>query len=550
MLQAQHISRSFGIHVVLNDVSLVINKGDRVGIVGANGAGKSVLLKILAGLAPPDAGMVSYAPGVEVGYLPQATPAFSGQTIDDLILESIGDLRQLEARMRQLELSMGMAEGDELASVIDEYGEVASRFQERGGYDLDHRIDIVMAGLNLAQLPRTRDVHSLSGGEKARIGLAILLLRSPDLLLLDEPTNHLDAASLEWLETYLGEYDGAVVLVSHDRQLLNRTVQRIVELDEHDHRLKKFEGNYDAYQQAKAAERQRWNEEYERYREKLKELKEYIRETAWRVGHNRARRDNEKMAFTFRGEKAQQAISRNIRTAEEQLKRLRETPIPKPPEILRIDPRFESDPFEASVAVNVVNLSKSFAGRTALDNVTFMFRSDSHVVIVGPNGAGKSTLLNIIVGRERPDSGEVQIAGSARIGYLPQEPTFPDLPLTVLETYKEGLTGYDEQFISDLLRYGLFHYDDLRKTVGALSLGQRRKLEIARLIACRPNMLLLDEPTNHISLDVLDAFEAAVAAFPGPVVVVSHDRWFIQRFGGEVWELRNGKLNKFASVEH
>lgn len=548
MLQVQNISRSFGIHVVLNDVSLVINKGDRVGIVGANGAGKSVLLKILAGLEPPDAGMVSYAPGVDVGYLPQATPAFSGQTIDDLILESIGDLRQLEARMRQLELTMGMAEGDELASVIDEYGEVASRFQERGGYDLDHRINIVMAGLNLAHLPRTRDVHSLSGGEKARIGLAILLLRSPDLLLLDEPTNHLDAASLAWLETYLVEYTGAVVLVSHDRHVLNRTVQRILELDDHDHRLKTFEGNYDAYQQAKADERQRWNEEYARYRERLKELKEYIRETAWRVGHNRARRDNEKMGFTVRSEKAQQAVSHNIRTAEEQLKRLQETPVPKPPEILRMTPRFESDPFEASVAVNALNLSKSFAGRTVLDTVTFTFTSDSHVVIVGPNGAGKSTLLQLIVGRERPDSGEVQVAGSARIGYLPQEPTFPNLSLTVLETYKEGFTGYDEQFISDLLRYGLFHYDDLRKTVGQLSLGQRRKLEIARLIACRPNLLLLDEPTNHISLDVLEAFEATVAAFPGPVVAVSHDRRFIQRFRGEVWELVNGTLNKFASV--
>lgn len=549
MLQVQNISRSFGIHVVLNDVSLVINKGDRVGIVGANGAGKSVLLKILAGLESPDAGMVSYAPGVEVGYLPQSTPAFSGQTIDDLILESIGNLRRLEARMRQLELSMGRADGDELASVMDEYGEVASRFQERGGYDLDHRIDIVMAGLNLAQLPRTRDVHSLSGGEKARIGLAILLLRSPDLLLLDEPTNHLDAASLEWLETYIAEYDGAVVLVSHDRQVLNRTVERILELDDYDHRLKMFEGNYDAYQQAKAAERQRSEEAYARYRETLKELQAYLRETARRVGHNRARRDNEKMAFTARGEKAQQAVSRNIRTAEEQLKRLRETPVPKPPESLRITPRFESDPFEARVAVNAVNLSKSFAGRTILDNVTFAFTSDSHVVIVGPNGTGKSTLLNLIVGRERPDSGEVQVAGSARIGYLPQEPTFPDLSLTVLETYTEGLTGYDEQFISDLLRYGLFHYEDLRKAVGQLSLGQRRKLEIARLIACRPNMLLLDEPTNHISLDVLDAFEAAVAGFPGPVVAVSHDRWFIQRFGGEVWELVNGTLNKFASVE-
>ena len=190
---------------------------------------------------------------------------------------------------------------------------------------------LVLASLNLAHLPRTRDVHSLSGGEIARIGLAILLLRSPDLLLLDEPTNHLDAASLAWLETYIAAYAGAVVLVSHDRYLLNRAVQRIFELDEHDHHLKKFEGNDDAYQQAKAAERQRSEEAYARYQEQLKELQAYLRETATRVAHNRARRDNEKMGFTFRGEKAQQEVSRNIRTAEEHLKRLRETPVPKPP---------------------------------------------------------------------------------------------------------------------------------------------------------------------------------------------------------------------------
>ncbi|MCI0555848.1 MAG: ATP-binding cassette domain-containing protein [Anaerolineae bacterium] len=254
LIAANNLSKSYGVTTVLNNISFVINDNDRVGIVGTNGVGKSTLLKILAGKELGDSGNVKYRPAIEIGYLQQVIPEFSGRTIDDLIFESVGNLRQLEGRMRELENLMTKLSGDQLNEILQEYGDVSAKFQERGGYELDYRIDVVLAGLGLNHLPRSRDVHSLSGGEKARIALATLLLGSPDLLLLDEPTNHLDIASLSWLETYLSQYRGGVAVVSHDRQFLNRAIKEIFEIDEYTHELRAYTGDYDAYKRAKERE--------------------------------------------------------------------------------------------------------------------------------------------------------------------------------------------------------------------------------------------------------------------------------------------------------
>ncbi|GAC1348517.1 MAG: hypothetical protein NVSMB27_16570 [Ktedonobacteraceae bacterium] len=267
LLAVRNLSKSYGAIHVLNELAFVINDGDRVGIVGSNGVGKSTLLKILVGQEEGDEGTFSFAPSIQVGYLPQTTPEFHGQTMQDLILESLGNLRQLEERMRQIESLMTKASEEQTAALLEEYGHVSTRFQDRGGYDLDYKIDTILDGLHISYLPRTQEVQTLSGGEKARVSLATLLLRSPDLLLLDEPTNHLDFASMEWLETYLSHYHGAAMMVSHDRQFLNRAVNQVFEIDEHDHHLKKYEGNYDAYTLAKAAERAKWEEDYERQQE-------------------------------------------------------------------------------------------------------------------------------------------------------------------------------------------------------------------------------------------------------------------------------------------
>lgn len=541
MLTVHHLSKSFGAITVLDDVSFVVNRNDRVGIVGSNGVGKTTLLSMLVGQETIDSGSFSFAPSTEAGYLPQTTPEFYGRTMQDLILESVGNLRQLEECMRELEAAMSSARGDQLSGLMEEYDLVSTRFQDRGGYELDYKIGVILDGLRISYLARDREMQTLSGGEKARVGLATLLLRSPDLLLLDEPTNHLDFASLEWLEAYLSGYKGAIMLVSHDRQFLNRAVNQIFEIDEHTHHLKKYEGNYDAYVLAKAAERAKWEEDYERQQEEIKELRKRIRETARNVAHNRFPSDGDKLAYNFFGGRVQNTISRGVRAAEEQLRRIEADPVPRPPKLMQVSSSFNVEPLQSEVVISANQLTKYWGETCILNEVSFSIASNARILLFGPNGAGKTTLLKIIMHLERSDKGAISIVDSARTGYLPQDPHL-DLNKTVIETYRYGQVGYEGEFVGRLIGYGLFRLEDMQKKVGQLSIGQRRKLEIARLMAEGPNVLLLDEPTNYISLDVLEAFEAAIMAFPGPVVAVSHDRWFMQRFGGKVWELVDGKI--------
>jgi macrolide transport system ATP-binding/permease protein len=550
LLSIQGLSRAYGSIAVLDAVSFVLNAGERVGVVGANGAGKSTLLRLLVGEDTPDAGVITSAPAAAIGYLPQSQPSErADRTIAEAIRDAVGHLRQQEARMRELEAAMAAAVAeDKLPALLEEYGMVASRFQEGGGYELDHRIDAVLAGLRMDHLARTRRVASLSGGERARLGLAALLLRSPDVLLLDEPTNHLDIAALEWLEAYLARYTGGVLVVSHDRQFLDRTVNRIFEIDDNSHQLKRYEGDYSAYAQAKLAERAQWEEDYERQQEEIAALRRRMRETARLVGHpNRQPHDNDKFANHFFEERVQTTIQRNVRTAAELLRRIEADPIPKPPKPVRFNPRFDAQALRSSQVIHLADVRKRLGSREVLRGVSATVGPRARVVLTGPNGAGKTTLLRLILRLEVPDAGEARVAPGARLGYLPQEPALADLNQSVLQAYSQGLVGYEATFVAGLIGHGFFRLEDLDKSVGHLSSGQRRKLEIARLIAAEPNVLLLDEPTNYVSLDVLEAFETAVRAFPGPIVAVSHDRWFIQRFGGEVWELANGTLTRHAA---
>lgn len=544
LLTTRNITKGYGAITVLSSISFVVNEGDRIGLVGSNGVGKSTLLRILIGQEDADGGSFSYAPSIETGYLPQSTPDFYGQSIDDLIREAVGHLRRLEEEMRRLESVMSnAAQTEDLPALLEVYGSISARFQDAGGYDLDYRIDTILAGLHIDYLSRERAVSTLSGGERARLGLAALLLRSPDLLLLDEPTNHLDVARLEWLENYLAAYQGGILVVSHDRQFLNRTVNHIYEIDEHSHQMKEYMGNYDAYVEAKALERKKWEEDYIRQQEEIRDLRKRIKEAAAHARRNyHTPRDNDKYARHYFEQSVQHTQARTIKTAEVQLARIEADPVPKPPEILRVTSHFQGNAIASREVVRIQGVSKGWGERSVLDNVDLILEPQARIILIGPNGAGKSTLLKLIIGQERPDSGSISLAPGVRIGYLPQDPEDLDPRKTVLETYRYGQIGYEEEFTARLIGYGLFRLEDMRKTIQQLSLGQRRKLEIARLMAQAPNILLLDEPTNYISLDVLEAVEAAILNFPGPVLAISHDRWFIQRFGGVSWELDQGHL--------
>lgn len=544
LLTIENVSKAYGDNQVLNQVSFSLGAGQKLGLVGANGVGKSTLLKIIVGETPLDTGAVRLAPGAEIGYLPQTLEAAEGQTIQDLILAAQGELVRVEARLRALEDVMAAANGN-LDALLAEYGHLSDLFERRGGYDLTYRLDAVLSGLQVAHLPRDRRIGTLSGGEKSRVGLAALLLAAPDLLLLDEPTNHLDFAALAWLEGFLADVRGGLLIVSHDRHFLNHTVSAIVEIDEHSKEAKHYAGSYDFYAQMKAMERVKWEESYWKQQEEIWELRKLIKTKARQVGHNRPPRDRDKYLHYFKEQQVADTVSRNIHAAEEKLRRIEENPIPKPPKLLEISPDFDPAQLTGRTALSAVGISKRYGSQVILDSINLEITADSRVVMIGPNGAGKSTLLRVLAGRETPDAGSVSVAPSVVPGYLDQEQATLDPQQTVYEAFRGGRVGEWEELKAELLGYGLFTYPDLQKQVGTLSVGQKRKLQLAQLMAAHANLLLLDEPTNHISLDVLEEFEQALGNFRGPVIAVSHDRRFIERFAREVWELRDGKLLRY-----
>ncbi len=548
-LQVAHVSKSYGYHSVLHDVSLVLNAGERVGLVGANGVGKSTLLKIIAGVVQADSGSAALSPGMKIGYLPQIITGADTQTVDDMLAGAMRHLTDLENQMRALEMAMTQPDSD-VNAVMAEYGEISEAFERYGGYEIDYRIELILSGLGIPHIPREQRFGTLSGGEKARLGLALLLLGASDVLLLDEPTNHLDSFSLTWLEAYVVAYRGGMLIVSHDREFLNRTVNAIIEIDEHTRTAKRYSGDYDTYQAAKIRERAKWEADYAAQQAEIEALTLAVKETSRQNRNYRTHTDSDKFVRNDKIAAHAATVSRNIRAAEEKLARILENPISQPPASLRFDPAFDPAALKGRLPLIASGLTKFYGERAVLCDVSLAVAARARIALVGPNGAGKSTLLKILIGLEKPDSGSVQINPAVRIGYLAQDSGLFDPAQTAFAAFRAGLELPDQALITILIRSGLFRYDDLNKRVGELSSGQGRKLQIARLIADGANLLALDEPTNDVSFDVLEALEDALRYFPGPVIAASHDRRFLQQFGGEVWEVSDGKLqpSEFRAV--
>ncbi|GGU55991.1 ribosomal protection-like ABC-F family protein [Streptomyces daghestanicus] len=533
-LTLSHVSKVFGDHPVLDQVSFSIRPGDTVGVVGENGAGKTTLLRLMAGVEQPDEGTVTLDTEGGVGLLGQTLDLPAHYTVRDAVDWALADLRETEARLRSLESGMATATRAEL----DAYGELLHRFEARGGYTADARAAAMLDELGIGHIPFDRPLGALSGGEQSRLALACMLATEPGLLLLDEPSNHLDDRAMAWLENRLRDFPGTVVAVSHDRVFLERVTETILEVDGDRHTVNRYGNGYAGYLEEKAAARRRWEEAYQNWLDDMEFQRVRSVTTAHRVGYANRFHSN-KLQYFNHGLRAERQVGSRVRNALERLRRLEEDPVPRPPDPLR---------FTAGLAgtgrtfeTPLVTLTDVVVG-DRLRVGSLSIGQDSRLLVQGPNGAGKTTLLDVIAGVLEPDEGEVVRQG--RISYLPQEVSVGKPQQPLLAAFAEGRAGTEEEHREQLASLGLFDPDTFHVPVGELSVGQQRRLVLARLVVEPADLLLLDEPTNHLALTLLEELEDALALFPGAVVIVSHDRRLRSRFRGEPVDLRDGVLRR------
>jgi macrolide transport system ATP-binding/permease protein len=535
-LVAENVHCALGDRLVLRDVSLTVARGERVGLIGENGRGKSTLLRIIAGELTPQRGEVVRAVTGRVGFLPQQPDFPSGTRIADVVTEATAEIGALAERMRAVERDMADGTGD-LDGLLDTYGRLQEEFTRRDGWELDARVGEVLDVFGLGGLDRARRAETLSGGERARLALAALVLTEPAGLLLDEPTNHLDDRAVDWLIGWLAEYQGPCLVASHDRVLLDAAVTAIVDLDGPRGETVRYSGDYRDYLRERHAGYVRWQQRYREWRQDLADTRRRLETATETGGHGRVIRDNNKMAYDMAGSAAQAAVARATRAARQQLRRLLEDEVPRPPEPLRFAPP-EADAPEPEAVLR----AEGVVVGDVLRGVDLALSPGSLHVVTGPNGAGKSTLLAVLAGAVAPDAGTVSRPPGLRIGYLPQESEFSGERRSLLATFAALREIYLEDAAEELSRFGLFDRADLDVPVHRLSVGQQRRLGHALLFAARPRLLLLDEPTNHLSLLLVEQLQAAVDEFPGPVVLVTHDRALRTRYRGHVHELVDGVL--------
>ena len=523
MIHLSGAGKGFGSKVLFEDLNWVIGPEERVGLVGANGTGKSTLLKMLAGIEPPDYGSLSSAKNITTGYLPQDGMSLSGRTVLEECLSAFGPLLEIEKEMGTLTHRMAELDpkSEEYRQVTDRYHKIETEFQRCDGYSLEAQTSAVLNGLGFSRDDANRPTEEFSGGWQMRVALAKLLLSKPNVLLLDEPTNHLDLEARNWLEQYLHDYPGAFVLVSHDRYFLDVTINRILEL--WNKRAYFYTGNYDKYLTQKEDRRIQLESAYRNQKDRIDHLEAFI---------NR---------FRYQATKAKQVQSRI-----KELDKIERIEIP--PDEKTIHFSFPQPPQSGRIVAEFSRVAKSYGEKHVFEDVSFTVNRGDRIALVGINGAGKSTLIKLFAGAETPTSGEFRLGHNVQVDYFAQDQykaLDPNARLIDDLTAVAPTALSDQTRLRSLLGCFLFSDDEVFKRIGVLSGGERNRYALARMLLVPPNFLLLDEPTNHLDLRAKDVLLEALQQYHGTVVFVSHDRYFIDKLATRVFEIEHGVLQDY-----
>jgi ATP-binding cassette, subfamily F, member 3 len=527
LLQVNQLAKYYGADLILSNIKLELQTRDRVALVGRNGAGKSTLLKIIAGHLSHDGGEIIKPKGVSIGYLAQNTGLESNLSIWDEMLTVFESLRAMENSLRQLEVQMSdpaaIADTSRYERILKEYDQLQVKFKEQGGYQYEADIRSILHGLNFHD--STVMISSLSGGQKTRLALGKLLLTKPDILILDEPTNHLDIDTLSWLEQYLQGYDGAILIVSHDRYFLDKVVTQVYEVSRK--QIQKFIGNYSAYLDQKAANYERDLKQYEKQQQEVANLQDFIQRNLARASTTKRaqsrRKKLEKMDLMDRplGDEKSATFS------------------------------FEIEKQTGNDVLTVDSLAVGYDGQKVSENINMRAYRGESIALVGPNGIGKSTLLKTIIKKLPALAGAIQYGANLAIGYYDQEQAELTSNKRVLNELWDDWPLKSEKEIRTVLGNFLFSGDDVLKIVSTLSGGEKARLALAKLMLEKANVLILDEPTNHLDLDSKEVLENALVDYPGTIIFVSHDRYFINRIATKVLELgRNGSTEYLGDYDY